>query len=331
MDPTTQREEISGVSVVIPTFRRPELLSKALESVLENDFRPIQIVVSNDAPGDDAPLAVLNELDVPDGIQKKYAETTGCGQAGNVLNGLNETAFEHIVLLHDDDLLLPKAIDHLVQAWGRAETRIDACYGFQATCDMHGRIDYELTNNRNFFRSMEFVGVQESPLWASLVAQFPNDGYMIRRSTALQIKFPSEEEVGIEPVDLFFGIRYALAAKAFLLIPEFTSVYRKSVFSILRSSRSRIRPARGDGFMGWDALIQVPISGDLERDGLKVAANRLAPSAIFSLLYAGQIAAASRIWRNANVVWPKDLKAILKACMYFVIGAVDRAAGLSRN
>ena len=99
--------ELHGLSICIPTHRRPEMLVECVRSVFDNDVRPLEIVISDDAPQAGAREA-LAALSVPEGIDIVYvANTSQPGQSGNVRNAFRHASHGHLVLMHDDDLFAP--------------------------------------------------------------------------------------------------------------------------------------------------------------------------------------------------------------------------------
>jgi Glycosyl transferase family 2 len=61
-------QDPAGVSVCFPTFRRPELLKEAIDSICRNRHRPIEIVVS-DNDFTNASAQRVRGLRVPDGVR----------------------------------------------------------------------------------------------------------------------------------------------------------------------------------------------------------------------------------------------------------------------
>jgi hypothetical protein len=264
--------------------------------VFANLVRPIEIVVSDDA-FEEATHKLLSELEIPEGISVRHAANLGrSGQSGNVRNAFNMASFERLVLIHDDDFLVPGGLDALVAAWDAHGGEVDAVYGFQYVASASGDIDHAASraNNDAYFRRSATLGLQQSNLWAALVGQFPNNGYMIRRKRAIDVGYPSEMEVG-RHVDHHFGIRYSTGTtKAFLLIEEHVSTYRKSAFSIARRNGCGITSK--DGHLGWAVLAGIHPSSDLERRGLELARQRNVGSAIEGYLAAGCPATAAKLF-----------------------------------
>ncbi|MBR4703111.1 MAG: glycosyltransferase family 2 protein [Oscillospiraceae bacterium] len=104
-------------SVVIPTYRRKELLREAVESVLAQnpvDFPWELIVVDNtplDGQGWTPAQEAIRELGSPPVLYYHNRENIGSGYNWN--RGAELARGEWIVFLHDDDLLLPDALGNL--------------------------------------------------------------------------------------------------------------------------------------------------------------------------------------------------------------------------
>ena len=105
----TAREGV--VSVVIPVYNGEALLAAAIDSVLEQDYRPIEIIVVDDGSTDRS-AAVASAYSAVRCIRQ---ENRGLAAARNV--GLREASGEFVVFCDHDDLLLPNAlargVDHL--------------------------------------------------------------------------------------------------------------------------------------------------------------------------------------------------------------------------
>lgn len=294
---------MKGVSVCVMTYRRPELLLECLRSIFENDFRPIEIVVSDNDFSKESTTAVAS-LTPPEGIVIRHMANPGPPTPSeNVMNAFREASHSHIVLMHDDDFMMAGGIDALVAAWDRhagpedggTGGGVDAVIGRHYTVRADGSIDRALSEYKEvkFFRSTGF-GPQESNLWSALTQQFPCNGMMLRRSLALQVGYPRETEVGRDPNDLHFGIRYAQAStRPFVLIDHFVSAYRLSEVSLLRSSyESRVY----DGHLSYALLAALPTATPQEAEAKEVVMGRVAPLAIAGYLKVGNPRAARDVF-----------------------------------
>lgn len=103
------------LSIIVPTYNRSALLKKAIKSIQEQDFKDLEIIVSDDNSDDDTKNVVLN-LQKDDERIKYFLNTKyKQGPNGNKNNGLDHANGEFITFLDDDDELLPNALNTLIQ------------------------------------------------------------------------------------------------------------------------------------------------------------------------------------------------------------------------
>lgn len=104
------------VSVCIPTCRRPQLLRRAIESVLAQTWQDWELIISDDEDPPGGTWKHLTEL------QKQDARVTALhcgaphGQAANTNRTLLAARGEWLKPLHDDDVLRPDCLETLVSA-----------------------------------------------------------------------------------------------------------------------------------------------------------------------------------------------------------------------
>jgi hypothetical protein len=271
------------------------LLRAAVCSTFDNALRPIEVLVSDHDFGEKSQEAIRT-IQVPDGITVRHIQGPELRtQSANVNSLLQQATYERVILLHDDDLLTPGAVDRLAAAWDSNGGDVDAVYGRQYIASAEGVVDSALTSeNDRYYHKTAPAGVQPSNLWAALVAQFPNDGMMMRRSLALHCGYPSETEVGRIPVDFHFGVRYAgVSTKSFLLLHDYVAIYRNSPDSVLRSKRKFY-----DGHLGYQHLERLSGLSALEEQGRSLALGRFAGSAVMGYLAAGDPARAASVLRR---------------------------------
>jgi len=92
------------VSVCIPTYNSASYLPQAIESVLQQDFTDLELVIADDASTDRTPELCLSMSD-PRIRYIRYEENAG--QAGNFNRSFKEAKGEYITLLSADDYFLP--------------------------------------------------------------------------------------------------------------------------------------------------------------------------------------------------------------------------------
>ena len=228
----------SSISICIPTYQRPKFLKEALYSVFAQTLQPVEIVIGDDSHDDVTENLVLDikkECKIPISYTK---HSHSLGQAENV-NFIYEMAKgDKIVLLHDDDLLLPNSLRDLNSCWD-IHPNLVAAYGKQYFISDAGTIDMNHTYKMNqyYFRSSEMSGLQKSSVEAALLHQFPNDCFMILASAAKAIKCRSDEEVG-DAADFDFGLQLAFKYSNFFFLDKYTAKYRLSNISISQNTSS---------------------------------------------------------------------------------------------
>lgn len=104
------------ISIIIPIFNRAELVVDALESLLQQTHRHLQIIAIDDGSTDDT-LAVMQEWSArhPDfRVDIVEQENSGVAAARNA--GLRVAEGEFIFFLDSDDLVYPFALAELLEA-----------------------------------------------------------------------------------------------------------------------------------------------------------------------------------------------------------------------
>ncbi len=94
------------ITTVIPTFRRPKLLKRAIESVLAQPFKDLVVCVYDNASGDETE-EVVKELASRDGRVFYFKNSQNIGAAANMIQGIKAVDTAFYTLLSDDDFLLP--------------------------------------------------------------------------------------------------------------------------------------------------------------------------------------------------------------------------------
>ncbi len=102
------------VTVVIPTYRRPDLLRRAIRSALDQAFTDLKVAVFDNASGD-ATAEVVARMARVDPRVTYHANERNLGAVPNFRKGIESVTTPWFCLLSDDDLLLPGFLDHAMQ------------------------------------------------------------------------------------------------------------------------------------------------------------------------------------------------------------------------
>ncbi len=118
------------VSVIIPTYKRAGIVTRAIESVLAQTHRPIELIVVNDGSPDDTAqvLAALEPRVRAAGAEPRFINKQNGGAASARNAGLRVATGEFTAFLDDDDLWQPQKLEKQLAAMAAEEA--DACCCF---------------------------------------------------------------------------------------------------------------------------------------------------------------------------------------------------------
>lgn len=110
------------VSIGVPTFNRPQLLRRALELLVGQTYRNIEIIVSDNASPDDQTKKVVEEFANGDGRIKYFRQPENIGAANNFLFVLEKAAGDYFMWAADDDEWTSDFVDFGLAHIGNAGT-----------------------------------------------------------------------------------------------------------------------------------------------------------------------------------------------------------------
>ena len=125
------------VSVVIPTYGRPEMLQEAIESIARQDYAPIEVIIVDDAsPQPVEPSLSLRDVDRSI-THIRHDENRGANAARNT--GISAARGEILAFLDDDDRWLPNTVSAFVRRLHELGAETGVVLVGQRYVDEHGR------------------------------------------------------------------------------------------------------------------------------------------------------------------------------------------------
>lgn len=103
------------VSVVIPTHNRAELLKRAIQSVLNQSYENIEIIVVDDGSSDNTRLMLAKFIST--GLIKYIRHDSPQGASAARNSGIMAATGKYITGLDDDDIFMPSRIEELINAY----------------------------------------------------------------------------------------------------------------------------------------------------------------------------------------------------------------------
>lgn len=226
---------MTTISILIPTYKRPELILEAIHSCISQGYSPYEIIIGDDSP-DNLTELVIQVLKASTKANIIYIHNKpSLGQVENVNMLIDKATGERIMLLHDDDLLVENALANLSNCFEK-DNSISVAYGKQYIISNEGIIDKKGTAefNRDFYRTSEYEGCKLTSLEAGLVQQFPNNAFLIDAQLAKQIRY---QQVG-DACDYDFGLRVSQTGKRIFFLDCYTAKYRLSAVSVSLTSNN---------------------------------------------------------------------------------------------
>jgi len=122
-----QTEIVSDlVSTIIPVHNRPEMIVECVDSVLNQTYRPIEIIIVDDGSNDNTPIILKQLAEQHSEIQILHQKNAGPGAARE--RGRLAAKGEYIQYLDSDDVLLKDKFLLQVNALNQNQTA-DVAYG----------------------------------------------------------------------------------------------------------------------------------------------------------------------------------------------------------
>ena len=145
------------VSVIIPTYKRPLKLSRAIDSVLNQTYTNIEVIVVDDNDPDTAERVETEE------VMRKYRGNPKVKYVKHEYNkngsaarntGFRNSIGEYIMFLDDDDEFLPKKVEAQVRCLESRDNSWGACYTRYIRLK-NGKIDTICAENREGYLYFE--------------------------------------------------------------------------------------------------------------------------------------------------------------------------------
>ena len=129
------------VSVIIPTFNRASILSRAVKSVLAQTYRNFELILVDDASSDDTEQVIRDFVDERI-TYYRHDHNGGASAARNT--GLNNIRGEYVAFLDDDDEWLPSKLAEQVRVLETAPPEVGMIYCWMDYFDTEGRLIAEV-------------------------------------------------------------------------------------------------------------------------------------------------------------------------------------------
>ena len=112
------------ISIVLPTYNRPHLLPKAIESILNQSFQDFEFIIIDNGSEKETARELANYAHYPQVRLIRLAENIGFSGATNA--GFDAMSGEWFTIMSDDDSLLPNALERLLSVPEQIDPSVNA-------------------------------------------------------------------------------------------------------------------------------------------------------------------------------------------------------------
>jgi len=235
MSSTTPSRDLR-VSVCIPTNARPELIVRAIGSVLAQSKLPYEILIGDDSD-DDATAETIERLQAATLVPMRlFRNRPRLGQGRNVGKLIAHASGDAILLLHDDDRIEPRGIETLARALSSDE-RVVLAFGKSWAVDIAGKKNRAETTSLNeyYYRTPDRNGIVRDTLVSAALQQVPGSGFLVRTEAARAASYDKAARYH-NACDYVFNVELALRTEgAFYFCDEYVHCYHRTPVSLSRS------------------------------------------------------------------------------------------------
>lgn len=217
------------VSVVIPTYNRPDYLKRLLASIAAQTFRDFEVIIVNDHS---------NQLEEYEKVVNSFRSCfpkleylTNDRQQGAPFSrnrGIRAAQGEFVALVDDDDFWFPTKLEKQLATLGQAKLPVSFIYSWAEVQDEAGKKISEMRP--------EFSGdLRKEILWHCFV---PSPSVIVRRQTLLDLGLFDERLTSCQDWDMW--TRIFVAGHHASVVKEVLAVYQQhhTEHSVGTSSRA---------------------------------------------------------------------------------------------
>ncbi len=228
------------VSVVLPIYNVEKYLEKCIETVVNQTYKSLEIILVDDGSPDNCPVICDKWAEKDDRIKVVHKQNAGLGMARNT--GIENATGEYICFFDSDDFVDLKTIEKAYSSIEKHSADI-VCFGFNSV-DSNGNLicEHIPTPPKNVFEGEEV----QTEFLPNLIYSLPTDNWNLNMSSWTAMfsmklirknswKFVSEREVLSE--DIYSLIELYKYVNKVAVLNEAFYFYRENDKSLSRTYR----------------------------------------------------------------------------------------------
>ncbi|QIR38425.1 glycosyltransferase family 2 protein [Tolypothrix sp. PCC 7910] len=247
---SVENEQQPLVSVIIPTYNRPQYLKQAIASAVKQTYQNLEIIVSDNCSPEN-PQAIVESFG--DARIKFVRHSQNLGMFNNQMYGFKIARGKYVASLHDDDLWHEDFLAKLVPIL-EAHPELIIAFSDQYIIDALGNINYSGTeaNTRGFKRDTLEQGMYKAFYKMGLLYKsIPTAAACVFRANLITWDSIPPEVGGLW--DVYLSYICATSGYAAYYYPERLTYYRAheqtdTMLSGHRDAEAKIRKAKSELF-----------------------------------------------------------------------------------
>lgn len=234
------------VTVVVPVYNMAQYLERAVETLLKQTYKDIEIILVDDGSTDNGPELCDQLAEKYDIIRTIHKENGGLSSARNC--GIENAKGEFIIFPDPDDWVSEEYIESLMTIHEKynSQLEVSSYYIVDEEKQVDNPICKEITCMTEYeaMKAMLIGGGMNGFAW--------NKMYHMDIINEYNMRF--DEELGMAQ-DLHFAIRYALHCKCVALTPKMTYFYFQHIGGVT-NPKAKLTPRKKSGLKTYEKLIE---------------------------------------------------------------------------
>ena len=267
------------ISIIIPIFNAEKYLKKCLYTLINQEFKNIEIICVNDCSNDSS-INILKDFSLIDNRIKiiNNSKNLGVGESRNI--GFREAKGDFIHFLDSDDWIDNKLYLRAYELLHNTENSIDfLTYKHYSYIDKTKKIKSTEKNNADYFNKI--INIDNSPECLYKVSQFVWDK-IIKKELISDIKFNSQ----VCHEDFEFSIRMYCNAKNIYLLNEYLIYHREHDNSLSKKRLEYVENIKETTYLALNLINNKPAN---VQDVLRNSIYTIFLTHYFDLYYEGLI------------------------------------------